>query len=106
MWATFIGSTFSHRPLPGVRKSGMPDGTDTPAPDSTTALFDASRSSAARATSSRLVRTEGAYPQEKRGDGAAFNTYIGPPGRGTAGATAPSRGAAEGYRAASRSEEH
>jgi hypothetical protein len=32
MWATSIGSTFSHRPVPGERKSGIPDGTDTPAP--------------------------------------------------------------------------
>ena len=24
MWATSIGSTFAHRPVPGVRKSGMP----------------------------------------------------------------------------------
>src|SRR5215208_6369919 len=32
MCATFIGSTFSHSPLPGVRKSGMPDGTEIPAP--------------------------------------------------------------------------
>ena len=32
MWATSIGSTFSHRPLPGDRKSGIPDGTEIPAP--------------------------------------------------------------------------
>ena len=30
--ATFIGSTFAHSPLPGVRKSGIPDGTEIPAP--------------------------------------------------------------------------
>ena len=32
MWATSIGSTFSHSPLPGERKSGIPDGTEIPAP--------------------------------------------------------------------------
>jgi hypothetical protein len=32
MWATSIGSTFSHSHVPGERKSGIPDGTDTPAP--------------------------------------------------------------------------
>ena len=37
MCATFIGSTFSHRPLPGVRKSGIPEGTEIPAPVRTTA---------------------------------------------------------------------
>ena len=46
MCATSIGSTFSQSPVPGVRKSGIPEGTDTPAPVSTTALV-ASRSSSA-----------------------------------------------------------
>ena len=32
MWATSIGSTVSHRPVPGVRKSGIPEGTEMPAP--------------------------------------------------------------------------
>ncbi len=32
MCATSIGSTFSHRPFPGVRKSGIPEGTLIPAP--------------------------------------------------------------------------
>src|SRR5207253_7047889 len=32
MWATSIGSTFSHNPTPGERKSGIPDGTEIPAP--------------------------------------------------------------------------
>ena len=40
MWATSIGSTFSHSPLPGVRKSGIPDGTEIPAPVRTTARED------------------------------------------------------------------
>src|SRR5215207_2003264 len=47
MWATSIGSTFSHSPVPGLRKSGIPDGTETPAPVSTTVRF-ALRSSCAR----------------------------------------------------------
>ena len=46
MWATFIGSTFSQMPLPGVRKSGMPEGTEMPAPVRTTVLEDSRRSSA------------------------------------------------------------
>src|SRR3954463_15622563 len=37
MCATSIGLTFSHMPVPGERKSGMPEGTETPAPVSTTA---------------------------------------------------------------------
>ena len=32
MWATSIGSTFSQSPVPGERKSGIPDGTEIPAP--------------------------------------------------------------------------
>ena len=32
MCATSIGSTFSHSPVPGERKSGIPDGTEMPAP--------------------------------------------------------------------------
>src|SRR4051794_22994622 len=36
MWATSIGSTLAQRPVSGVRKSGIPDGTETPAPVSTT----------------------------------------------------------------------
>jgi hypothetical protein len=32
MCATSIGSTFAHSPVPGERKSGMPDGTEMPAP--------------------------------------------------------------------------
>src|SRR3954451_10628496 len=32
MCATSIGFTFSQMPVPGERKSGIPDGTDTPAP--------------------------------------------------------------------------
>ena len=37
MCATSIGSTFSHNPVPGLRKSGIPEGTEIPAPVRTTA---------------------------------------------------------------------
>ena len=36
MWATSIGSTFAHRPVRGERKSGIPEGTEIPAPVSAT----------------------------------------------------------------------
>ncbi len=48
MCATSIGSTFSHSPVPGVRKSGIPDGTEIPAPVRTTALDEPASSSASR----------------------------------------------------------
>ncbi len=48
MWATFIGSTFVHRPSPGVRKSGIPDGTEIPAPVRATVQDDPRISSASR----------------------------------------------------------
>jgi hypothetical protein len=32
MWATSIGSTLAHSPVPGDRKSGIPEGTEIPAP--------------------------------------------------------------------------
>src|SRR6476469_1081825 len=38
MWATSIGFTSLQIPLPGVRKSGIPDGTEMPAPDSATTV--------------------------------------------------------------------
>ena len=47
MWATSIGSTFSQSPVPGERKSGMPEGTEIPAPVSATTEL-ASRTSSAR----------------------------------------------------------
>ncbi len=47
MCATSIGSTFSHSPVPGVRKSGMPEGTEMPAPVSAT-TERAPRTSSAR----------------------------------------------------------
>ena len=40
MWATSIGSTFAQSPVSGVRKSGIPDGTETPAPVSATVQPD------------------------------------------------------------------
>src|SRR4051794_19439001 len=46
MWATSIGSTFAQRPVSGVRKSGIPDGTEIPAPVSTTVHPDPRISSA------------------------------------------------------------
>src|SRR4051812_48036794 len=46
MWATSIGSTFSHSPVPGERKSGIPDGTEIPAPVSATTESAARTSSA------------------------------------------------------------
>ena len=36
MCATSIGLTFAHSPVPGERKSGIPDGTEIPAPVSAT----------------------------------------------------------------------
>src|SRR5947199_2879116 len=48
MWATSIGLTFSHRPVPGERKSGMPDGTEMPAPVSATTERAPATSSARR----------------------------------------------------------
>ncbi len=51
MCATSIGSTFSHRPVPGERKSGIPDGTEMPAPVSATTERAPPMSSASRSTS-------------------------------------------------------
>ena len=48
MWATSIGSTFAQSPVSGVRKSGIPDGTETPAPVRTTVQRDSRISSASR----------------------------------------------------------
>ena len=48
MWATSIGSTFAQSPVSGVRKSGIPDGTETPAPVSATVHSDSRISSASR----------------------------------------------------------
>jgi hypothetical protein len=48
MCATSIGSTFSHRPVPGERKSGIPDGTEMPAPVSATTRPAERSSSASR----------------------------------------------------------
>src|ERR671917_54271 len=47
MWATSIGSTFAQMPVPGVRKSGIPDGTEMPAPVSAS-TFPAEPISSAR----------------------------------------------------------
>src|SRR5215218_4669434 len=63
MWATSIGSTFSHSPVPGLRKSGMPDGTEIPAPARATALSEVARSSASSAT---YHLRPGSFPPETR----------------------------------------
>src|SRR5438309_252114 len=52
MWATSIGSTFSHSPVAGERKSGIPDGTEIPAPVSATADPAPAISAASRPISS------------------------------------------------------
>src|SRR5262245_799823 len=58
MCATSIGSTFSHRPVPGERKSGIPDGTEIPAPVRATTEPAPRISSARRSTSVPTVLTE------------------------------------------------
>ena len=55
MWATSIGSTFSHSPVPGERKSGIPDGTEIPAPVSAT-TEPASRTRPASALDAAVYR--------------------------------------------------
>src|SRR3712207_6047751 len=61
MWATSIGLTFSQIPVPGERKSGMPDGTETPAPVSTTARSAVLR----RSASSLALELRLALPKER-----------------------------------------
>src|SRR5579875_3325993 len=51
MWATSRGLTCVHRPLPGLRKSGIPEGTEIPAPVRTAAGWLARSSSARRRAS-------------------------------------------------------
>src|SRR4051812_1850193 len=57
MCATSIGSTFSHRPVPGERKSGIPDGTEIPAPVSATTELASRIRPASRSTSVPTVLT-------------------------------------------------
>src|SRR5918998_1231529 len=57
MWATSIGSTFSHSPVPGVRKSGIPEGTEIPAPVRATTEPAARISSASAAAERRSLPT-------------------------------------------------
>ena len=61
MCATSIGLTFSHIPVPGERKSGMPDGTEMPAPVSTTARSAVLR----RSASSLALELRLALPKER-----------------------------------------
>ncbi len=49
MWATSIGSTFAHSPVPGERKSGIPEGTEMPAPVRASTRSAEPSSSASRA---------------------------------------------------------
>src|SRR2546423_14802915 len=65
MCATSIGSTFSHRPLPGVRKSGIPDGTEMPAPVSATTELAPRTSSARRAERGERGKREEACGAER-----------------------------------------
>ena len=60
MWATSIGSTFSHRPVRGDLKSGIPDGTEMPAPVSAT-TESAARTSSARRVASRVTAIGGEF---------------------------------------------
>src|SRR3712207_860666 len=55
MCATFIGSTFSQMPLPGERKSGIPDGVEIPAPVRATTESAERMRSARRRTSVRVA---------------------------------------------------
>ena len=61
MCATSIGFTFSQIPVPGERKSGMPDGTEMPAPVSTTARWAVLR----RSASSLALELRLALPKER-----------------------------------------
>src|SRR4051795_8421116 len=55
MCATSIGLTFSHMPSPGVRKSGIPDGTEIPAPVRATARCASASSCATRSADAVVV---------------------------------------------------
>src|SRR5271154_2112365 len=92
MWATSIGSTFCHSPVRGERKSGMPEGTEMPAPVRATTGPPSRTSSARRATPSHgtaalLATCSGAF--EMRGafaeeGGDALLGVLGGKGRGEA----------------------
>ncbi len=60
MCATSIGSTRSHSPVPAERKSGIPDGTEMPAPVSATTEPASPISSARRAISAEVPVCDGA----------------------------------------------
>src|SRR4051794_28333472 len=65
MWATSMGSTFSHRPVCGLRKSGIPDGTEIPAPVSAT-TGPAERMSSASRSAADVTATGGSPTLESR----------------------------------------
>src|SRR2546423_14609796 len=69
MWATSMGSTRSHRPVPGERKSGIPEGTEMPAPVSATtrsaAAIRRASSAVAEAAPARVPIASGA-PETRR----------------------------------------
>ena len=71
MCATSIGSTFSHRPVPGERKSGMPEGTEMPAPVSATVRLDERISSARRSVLTVIARYARRYSHVLRDCGVA-----------------------------------
>src|SRR6476619_863420 len=64
MWATSIGSTFSHSPVPGERKSGIPEGTEMPAPVSATTERAPATSAAKRSRSALTVAAANSAPAE------------------------------------------
>src|SRR6267378_4053429 len=66
MWATSMGSTFAHRPVPGVRKSGIPEGTEMPAP------VRATTDVAARTRSASAWRCSAAWTSAPDGAAAAL----------------------------------
>src|SRR5215204_6502412 len=71
MCATSIGSTFSQSPVCGVRKSGIPDGTEIPAPVSATARSAERSSSASRAAGASFTFEVRRPLPEERADALA-----------------------------------
>src|SRR5690348_6054858 len=78
MWATFIGSTLVHSPVPAERKSGMPDGTETPAPVSATTDSACSISPASRpaADCGSVIRPTSHRRTSKRGESRQYAAHV------------------------------